>query len=128
MTRTTFHLSPGAPIGGTSFLAQADLVPADIVRRFGRARGTDDFKCSATYTFQDNNGNVYTLYDWKCTSAWEIGGGNVPDADFATLPSPDEFWASESPVPLNIGGHPECGDVKALIEFLGGNANPRRPR
>ena len=118
MSLSTFHLSPGAPIGGTSYVAEAKLVPADIVRRFGRTRGTDDFKCSANYTFQDNNGNVYTLYDWKCTSAWEIANGQAPDEDFATLPSPDKFWSLDEPVTLNIGGHPGCGDVDAFIEFL----------
>jgi hypothetical protein len=118
MSASTFHLSPGAPIGGTSGLAEAELVPANIVRRFGRARGTGDFKCSANYTFQDNNGNVYTLYDWKCTSAWEIANGQAPDEDLATLPSPDEFWALDVPVTLNIGGHPDCGDLEAFIEFL----------
>jgi hypothetical protein len=118
MTKPVFHLSPGAPTGGTSYRAQADLVPAGIVRRFGRSRGTDDFKCSGSYTFQDHNGNVYTLYDWKCTSAWEIADGHVPDEEFATLPSPDEFWSLTIPIPLNIGGHPDCGDINAFIEFL----------
>jgi hypothetical protein len=122
MTGPPFHLSPGAPIGGTSFLAEAELAPAEIVRRFGRGGPTGDYKCSGTYTFQDHNGNVFTLYDWKCTSAWEVANGEAPDEEFATFPTPDEFWGLEMPVSLHVGGHRECGDVEAFVEFLRGPA------
>jgi hypothetical protein len=113
-----FHLSPGAPIAGTSGLTEAELVPAHIVARFGRGRPTADAKCSGTYAFQDDNGNVFTLYDWKCTSLWEIAEGHAPDEKSASFPTPDEFWALDFPVPLNIGGHRDCGDLEAFIAFL----------
>jgi hypothetical protein len=28
------------------------------------------------------------------------------------------FWSLDMQIALNIGGHPECGDVDAFIEYL----------
>ena len=82
--------------------------------RFGQPAECDGYKVSGIYTFTDDLGNVYTVYDWKSTTLYndqELDGKEV------TLPTPDEFWANDHFADFSIGGHDAC-DVEAFSNWL----------
>ena len=114
-----FALSPTADISGTHLLTEVELSPRKLVGRFGPPGPSDPDKISGEYRFQDAAGNVFTLYDWKCTSIWEIAEGYVEEGEKPSLPTPEEFWAIEEPVTLHIGGKKDHGDLAAFIRWLG---------
>lgn len=103
---------------GSSYLDDLLLSPRDVVARFGPPSGGDGLKVSGSYTFVRQPGIVFTLYDWKLTSLYERGNGIEADHPDARLPTPEEFWASETPERLNIGGFEHRGDVEHFKRWL----------
>jgi hypothetical protein len=96
---------------GTSWRGDLRVAPADLVARFGRPDGGDDYKTSGEYTFRRQapdlstgraqGGNrdgfdyeIFTIYDWKATTTYNTG----------ECPSPDELWISGQPFEFNVGG------------------------
>jgi hypothetical protein len=122
---STFQLTPDADANGTCFLTEVELPPKRLVDRFGPPSEGDDYKVSGTYSFMDEAGNVFTVYDWKCTSLFE---DIVEPGDDPGVPTPAEFWASAFPEELHIGGHEGKGDVEAfkrwLLEQFGSACSP----
>jgi hypothetical protein len=100
-----FKLDPTADIAGTSWAADIEVAPADVLRTFGPAnRQTDPYKVSACYSFTDGS-RVFTLYDWKSTALYN-----------RDLPSPLKFWNSHEQTTLSIGGrHEGAEDFKAWL-------------
>lgn len=83
------------------------VAPSDLVLAFGKPGDSDEYKVSGEWTFHDKqNDIVFTLYDWKCTSLYESG-----------YPSPEELWATTTPVYINIGGDHKGNveEFKAMI-------------
>lgn len=117
---STYVLSPKADRSGTSYLGTIELSPRRLVARFGRPTPGDPMKVAGEYTFQDQQGNVFTLYDWKCTSIWEIAEGYIEEGEEPTLPTPEQFWSLEEPVTLNIGGKSGHGDLPEFMKWLQG--------
>lgn len=92
---------------GTSRMSDMLVVPSDLVLAFGKPGESDGYKVSGEWTFHDEqNGIVFTLYDWKCTSLY--------DSD---LPDPEDLWAMITPVYINIGGNHKGNveEFKAMI-------------
>ena len=112
----TFALNPEADINGTYRIGEVALVPRRLVERFGPPGESDGYKVSGMYCFEDSQGRIYTLYDWKETSLFNDG---MDEGDESFMPTPDEFWGNENPTTLQIGGRDD-GDVKAFTTWLAG--------
>jgi hypothetical protein len=107
-----FRLDPTANMAGTHGLGSIDLPPRAVVDRFGPPPPFDDYKVSGHYTFVDDAGRVYTLYDYKVTSLY-----GDPALGYPRMPTPAQFWADDAPQTLNIGGQDDC-DVPAFKVWL----------
>lgn len=61
-----FNLDNNAKTNMTSFHGVTiDLAPADLEAVFGCPRWEDGEKTQTEWDFSNDNGNVFTLYDWK---------------------------------------------------------------
>lgn len=104
----TFKLDNDIDIGGTSRTAGIRLVPAVLVKRFGPPREADGYKVSGEYVFTDDEGNVYTLYDWKATDVYAYD-----------MPSARILWGSSKPFEFHIGSRQDAAeDIEALKTWL----------
>lgn len=106
-----YELDPNADLSNTSWVADVKLAPVELVRALGTPhRGADKYKVSGVYSFVDGR-RVFTVYDWKSTSLYD-----------EKLPSPLEFWNSESKVCFSIGSNCKNGaDFKRwLLERVSG--------
>lgn len=101
-------LSSNADINGTHKVGTIEVSPAQLTQALGYPDDRDGHKVSGIYVL-DVLGKTVTIYDWKQTSLYD-------DAE----PSPQEFWATETPVYLSIGSHTELTDseMRALARFL----------
>ena len=97
------------------YLDELLLSPRDVVARFGPPAEADGCKVSGCYTFVREPGIAFTLYDWKLTSFYERLEEGHPDA---RLPTPEAFWATETPEQLTIGGFEDRGDVGHFRRWL----------
>jgi hypothetical protein len=95
----TFKLNMEADCNGTHRQAEIDTTYAKIAKVFGPPIGADDCKVSGEWVFTDEDGNVFTLYDWKSTSPYD-----------SYLPTVEEFRRKRKPVTFNIGGHTYATD------------------
>ena len=115
----TFQLDPNARHDGTHNIGHISLIPRQLVEQFGKPGKCDEYKVSGEYTFVDDSGRVYTLYDWKSTSLYndQIDQGIESD-----LPTPEEFWANEKLYDFPIGGTKACdvGAFKVWLRYLVG--------
>ena len=111
----TFRLDHSADHTRTHGLGEVRLIPKRLVSRFGPGRKCDDYKISAHWTFVDEYGSPYTLYDYKSTSLYF---DTVDELGEPALPTPDKFWELETPQSLSIGGRSQ-NDVEGFIEWLG---------
>jgi hypothetical protein len=94
---------------GASLRGEVLLPPAFMIERFGDQRGGDRTNCSGSWMFESETGEVFTVYDWHCTSQ--------PDCLISGLPTIEEFWASWEPFALHIGGMPGS-DWQAFRRWL----------
>lgn len=99
-----FKLSPEASANGTSLQDYLEVAPAKVIRAFGPSMATDEYKVSGEWVFESDQGHVFTLYDYKATSQYD-----------GEPPTPAEFWASEAPYSLHVGGR---NDDEALADFI----------
>jgi hypothetical protein len=109
-----FRLSPEADTNETFGHGEILLAPARLVARFGPPSEGDGYKVSGCYSFSDDAGNVYTVYDWKNTSLFD---DQLQAGQKSAFPGPRAFWAGEKKVSLKIGGR-SGGDVEAFKEWL----------
>ncbi len=107
-----FRLDLVADRADTHLVGSIDLPPKALVDRFGSPARCDEYKVSGEYRFADDAGRVYTLYDYKVTTLY-----GDPALGYPPMPTPAEFWASDRPTTLNIGGHDGC-DVPAFKVWL----------
>jgi hypothetical protein len=101
-----FKLSQDADINGTHRVGGMTCAPATLVEKFGQPQASDEYKVSGEYTFENEAGEIFTLYDWKSTSLY--------DDDFGR-PSPRVFWTSSTAQQFNIGGRTNAFD---FIDWL----------
>jgi hypothetical protein len=104
-----FRLDRTAKAGGTSLRGETKLPPAFMVRRFGKHDGGDGIRSSGGWTFVSGSGEVFTVYEWRCTTLSNGRGSGSPTVR--------EFWASWEPVKLHIGGFPNS-DWQAFRRWL----------
>lgn len=92
---------------GTSRQGEIRVKYKDLVLAFGETIESDGEKVSGEWIFHDEeNGSVFTLYDWKCTNLYD-----------PSLPSVSAFRNSDKPVQFNIGGHSNK-DVESFKRFI----------
>ena len=112
MTDRTFSLDPRADIAGTSLAAEVELAPAFLVERFGPPLPGDAFKVTGRYSFSGPSGDLFTVYEYKSTSAYADGDEDAP--------SPEEFWASAEEHEFSVGGRGDYEDGSAgpFVQWL----------
>ena len=88
---------------GSSLQSGVTIVPSRVVDLFGSPDDSDGYKVSMEWLFEDEEGNVVTLYDWKSTSLYEEG-----------LPSPVSVINSVHPLHLHVGAH----DYQTAVKFV----------
>ena len=100
-----FQLDNDADSCGTCLRGHVELVPRCLVSKFGAPPKSDGYKTSGEYTFRGEDGEVWTLYDWKATTLYESDGIH-----------PDELWASDEPFEFNVGGNAPASDFIDWLE------------
>lgn len=90
-TGETYKLENSQAADWTHAFDEIQLVPADVVRRFGPGHAGDGFKVSRQWVFSKRD-LIFTLYDWKSTYLYDV--------EFWT---PEDLWASEFQFDLHIG-------------------------
>ena len=90
-----YRHSRDADTAGTSLVADIELIPGYLARSYGAPGPGDGLRVSGMYTFISDAGEVFTIYDYKSTTAWDTDSG---------LPTPEDFWSSGEPVELSVGG------------------------
>ncbi len=102
----TFKLDMDGDHRGTSLRGYVNVVPAELVKRFGKPKESDGYKVSGEYLFVDEDGNVFTVYDWKDTNLYDD-----PNAQ-----TPAKLWGRTDSYQFHIGG---CsGDFIAFGDWL----------
>ena len=99
-----FKLDNDADSGGTCLQGYVELVPRCLVAKFGTPPESDGYKSSGEYTFRGENGEVWTLYDWKSTTLY------APKHNSSRM-HPDELWASDELFTFNVGGNAPASDL-----------------
>jgi len=89
-----FRLDFGVATAGTSLLAVIELPPAAVIGRFGRSGFNQRDPCTGHWSFVSARDEVFTLYEYRTTSAFQRGAIH-----------PADFWALTVPRELHIGGH-----------------------
>jgi len=107
--RDAFRLDLTANVNGTSGLSRVRCLPVELVEMFDKPREADGYKISGMYIFTNDDGEVFTVYDWKQTSLyWGPRSG---------CPSPEEFWTNDEFVFLSVGGR-RGSDVDRFLNWL----------
>lgn len=78
---------------GTYLVGWIKATYVELAELFGEAEETDEYKISGHWRFADEDGNVFTVYDWKKTNLYSL-----------SAPSVKEFRTSSTPCTFNIGG------------------------
>jgi hypothetical protein len=94
-----YRVEPDANINGTSFHGvEIEATTQQLQDAFGPDHGGDEYKVSHEWTFEDEEGNCFTLYAWKDTHLydldygwpspdtvryWHVGSHGAGEADFA---------------------------------------------
>ena len=95
-----FKLSQDADTNGSHRQSEIYVSPAKLIEKFGEPVECDGYKVSGEYIFENDEGEVFTLYDWKATTLY------CPDYGV----TPSDFWARTIPVQFNIGGKTNAFD------------------
>ena len=104
---TQFNLVSDARASGTALVSEIIVSPAALVAAFGAPGKADRHKSSGQYVFENDEGDVFTVYDWKMTSLYEDDGvGNQ---------SPGAFWSRDEPIQFNIGGKSGSGEFEEWL-------------
>lgn len=104
-----FTLNPSANADGTYKVGSISVPPAQLVKVFGKPESYGEGKVSGEYTFKSDDGHVFTVYDWKCTSRYD-----------RRYQSPESFWASEEPQEFSVGGKAPGRDfIQWLLKEIG---------
>jgi len=102
-----FRLNQDADINGSHRQSEVYASPARLIEKFGEPIESDGYKVSGEYIFDNDEGEVFTLYDWKATTLY------CPDYGV----TPSDFWARTIPVQFNVGGKTNALD---FVQWLSG--------
>ena len=104
-----FQLDNDADSCGTCLRGHVELAPSRLVEKFGAPPESDSYKSSGEYIFRGENGEVWTLYDWKSTTLY------APKHNSSRM-HPDELWASDQPFEFNVGGNAPASEFIDWLE------------
>jgi hypothetical protein len=93
-----FRIVPTGISGGTSLRGEIELPPAFMIERFGEHDGGDRSSTSGGWTFASESGEVFTVYESRCTT--------LSNGRWSGSPTEEAFWASWTHVSFHIGGMP----------------------
>lgn len=100
-----YHLNNNASISGTHLVGEINTSPRLLLKAFGIPNTREDsYKVSGSYTFIDDYGEVFTLYDWKSTSLYD------PEYE-----NPIDFWCNDVSQCFHIGGNTDCSNFLKWI-------------
>ena len=101
-----FTLNQNADTNGTHRQSEIEVAPARLIEVFGQPIACDGYKVSGEYVFENQEGDVFTLYDWKATTLY------CPDYGV----TPSDFWSQTCRRDFNIGGHKSAGDFVGWLK------------
>ena len=101
-----FKLNQDANINGTCRQSEIMVAPARLIEVFGQPVPCDGYKVSGEYIFEGPDGQVFTLYDWKCTTLYDPYYGVTPQ----------DFWSQTIKRDFNIGGRGYAGDFVGWLK------------
>ena len=58
-------------VNGSSLKTCVNVAPTTLTSRFGAPDESDGYKVSMEWLFEDEDGNVVALYDWKSTHLYD---------------------------------------------------------
>lgn len=96
-----FKRDNDADIGGTSLKGYVHAKYKELESLFGEPLEGDGLKVSGEWVFVSEQGDTFTIYDWKQTELYDN-----------ELPSIKKFRASDDVVEFNVGGR------TSAVEFL----------
>ena len=102
-----YRLNQDANANGTSLKGHITTTYMQLCSIFGEPVESDEFKVSGEWMFEDEQGNTFTVYDWKSTSLY--------DSD---LPSVEDFRSNQNPTTFNIGGSVSAYEFIAWLEDM----------
>ena len=98
-------LNNDADVCGTSRVGEITASYAALEAAFGEPIESDGYKVSGEWSFETDEGDVFTLYDWKSTKLYD---GEYPSVEeFRSLPNAE----------FNIGGR-RGADIAYFKEWL----------
>jgi len=108
-----FRLASSVSTAGTSLRVIIRLCPSALVKIFGPPEPGDNYQVSGCYTFTDEHGDVFTVYECRATTLyWRNTGDNFP--------TPEEFWNSNELEEMGIGGRTDAAEfTKWFIRQIG---------
>ncbi|MEE4357085.1 MAG: hypothetical protein V2I97_11505 [Desulfococcaceae bacterium] len=108
-----FRLATSISTSGTSLRVIIRLRPSDLLRIFGPPEPGDHYQVSGCYTFTDQHGEVFTVYESRSTTLyWHDTGENFP--------TPEEFWNSNELEEMGIGGRTDASEfIKWFVRQIG---------
>ena len=106
-----YKLNLEAHITGTCGITLLELPPICLVELFGEPAESDGHKVSGVYIFTNDKGDVFTVYDWKQTTLYH--------GEDSGCWTPEEFWHSEEPEFLYIGGKPGSNPSSFMKWLMG---------
>lgn len=113
------HADSKIDVSGTSFHGVTVTVdPVKLIEFIGDSSVSDDYKISKRWSFvSKKTGAVFTLYDWKETSLYDMSG-----------PSPTFLWyGGRKQINLHIGHKAaHTAEAKELADILQQIATPSR--
>ena len=104
-----FKLDPAAEGTSVRGCALFECPPVLMVHVFGAPLEADGIKVSGEFRFSGENGEVFTVYEWKQTDLYGGKGCGCPTSE--------EFWGSASLATMHVGGH---SDPSRFISWLDG--------
>ena len=110
---TTYKLNPNADINGTYKVATLQTTFGQLLAVFGMPEESDGYKSSGDWMFSSDDGDTFTIYDWKATSLYD-----------SSLPSVEEFRRSTRLVEFSVGGR---GDASKFLSWVSWKINEVTP-
>lgn len=101
-----FKLSPNADVNMTSLRGYVVASYLELEELFGEPTTEGDYKISGEWVFEDDEGNVFTLYDWKETELYD-----------SELPSVMKFRNSGERVEFHIGGRQSAVNFTNWLQY-----------
>jgi hypothetical protein len=103
---TTYKLNPNADINGTYKVATLQTTFGQLLAVFGMPEESDGYKSSGDWMFSSDDGDTFTIYDWKATSLYD-----------SSLPSVEEFRSSPDIVEFSVGGQGDASEFLSWVSF-----------